>query len=60
MIETEIKSINYAQTGVDVVTHVTLLPLRGFIFLLQGKPRCRTFFLYLMVNLCVAVSESVS
>lgn len=32
----------------------------GFFCLLQGKPRCRTFFLYLMVNLCVAVSESVS
>jgi hypothetical protein len=30
VIETEIKSINYAQTGVDVVTHVTALPLRGF------------------------------
>jgi len=28
LMETEIVSICYAQPGVDIVTHVTLLPLR--------------------------------
>jgi hypothetical protein len=59
IIRRKIKIINYAQTGVDMVTHTSLYCPPVF-FPLRGKPRCRTFFLYLMVNLFVAVSESVS